>query len=339
MRILGLSLGKEKPVAFMEFRDMVRLAVRKSVPGARLEPNDTGFTILREGENPITCNLRSLYVDYSRAPQNRESLIHGWVASLVTDVPEHTWTEAQMTLRPTVKPADYLVQAQKQMQKAKHPDNLPYAPFAGEVSVIIMRDLPGTVVAVTESMLADWQVGYGEALKVALNNMNMLTFPPVANALTASGAARGTHEEIGLVFEGDHLTATWIIMERFRDYVWQRLQGDFVVSVPMRNRLIAIRADEPGLIGQITSSSRAVAGQTHAVTTQCFHVSGTTTGGIVTVYKPGASDTRGEVLDPNSLFARGGQSAVSYTAPPTFERARPVDLSVFGGLSEPTERQ
>ena len=61
-----------------------------------------------------------------------------------------------------------------------------------------------------------------------------------------------------MVIEGDHLSATWLIIERFRDYVTQRLLGDFVVAVPNRNRLTAIRADEPGLIGQIQQSSAVV---------------------------------------------------------------------------------
>ena len=33
------------------------------------------------------------------------------------------------------------------MQKNAPPDSLPSAPFAGDLSVIVMRELPGTVVA------------------------------------------------------------------------------------------------------------------------------------------------------------------------------------------------
>lgn len=340
MKLFGISLGQEKVVPFPEFRDMVRLAVRRSLPGVKIESTEVGFNITQANKSPTSCNLRSLYLDYSRKPGDREVLISRWVASLTMEVPEHTWTEAMMTLRPTLKPAEYLASAHRAMQRNTPPDSLPYAPFAGELSVIIMRELPGTVVGVTQSTLESWGVSYAEALKQAMNNMNMSPLPPVTNALHAGGGGRknAPTEEVGLVFEGDHLTATWIIMERFRDYVIQRLQGDIVFSLPTRNRLVAIRADEPGLIQQIISSGRSTLNQTHALTNQLFHVSSATTGGLVTVYQQGAGGAiqTGD-MDPNSVFAKGGQAVAASSAPPeTYRRATPVDLSTFGGLSEST---
>ncbi|MCW3099653.1 MAG: hypothetical protein JWL77_5271, partial [Chthonomonadaceae bacterium] len=336
-----ISLGQEKVVPFPEFRDMVRLAVRRSLPGAKIESTEVGFNIVQANKAPTSCNLRSLYLDYSRKPGDRERLINRWVSSLTMEVPDHTWVEAMMTLRPTLKPAEYLASAHRAMQRNTPPDSLPYAPFAGELSVIIMRELPGTVVGVTQSTLESWSVTYAEALKQAMNNMNMSPLPPVANALKAGGGGgrkKDQGEEVGLVFEGDHLTATWIIMERFRDYAIQRLQGDIVFSLPTRNRLVAIRADEPGLIQQIISSGRSAINQTHALTNQLFHVSAATTGGLVSVYQQGAGgaiQTGG--MDPNSVFAHGGQAVTASSTPPeAYRRAAPVDLSSFGGLSEST---
>ena len=340
MKLFGISLGQEKTVPFPEFRDMVRLAVRRSVPGAKIESTEVGFNITQSGKSPTSCNLRSLYLDYTRKPGDREVLVNRWVGSLTMEVPEHSWQEAMMTLRPTLKPAEYLASAHRAMQRNTPPDSLPYAPFAGELSVIIMRELPGTVVGVTQSTLESWGVGYEEALKQAMNNMNMSPLPPVANALTAGGGGRKKDqgEEVGLVFEGDHLTATWIIMERFRDYVIQRLQGDIVFSLPTRNRVVAIRADEPGLIQQIISSGRSAVNQTHALTNQLFHISAATTGGLVTIYQQGAGGgAQGAGMDSNSIFARGGQSVVASSAPPpTHRKASPVDFSSFDGLTEST---
>ena len=340
MKLFGISLGQEKVVPFPEFRDMVRLSVRRSLPGAKIESTEVGFTIAQSGKSPTACNLRSLYLDYTRKPGDREILVNRWVGSLTMEVPEHTWMEAMMTLRPTLKPAEYLASAHRAMQRNTPPDSLPYAPFAGELSVIIMRELPGTVVGVTQSTLESWGVTYAEALKQAMNNMNMSPLPPVNNALTAGGGGRKKEqgEEVGLVFEGDHLTATWIIMERFRDYVIQRLQGDIVFSLPTRNRVVAIRADEPGLIQQIISSGRSTLNQTHALTTQLFHISSATTGGLVTIYQPGiggAPQMGG--MDPNSVFAKGGQAVAAASAPPeTYRRAAAVDFSAFDGLTEST---
>ena len=341
MKLFGISLGQEKVVPFPEFHDMVRLAVRRSVPGAKIESTDVGFNILQDGKSPTSCNLRTLFLDYTRKPKDRDVLITRWVRSLTMEVPEHSWMEAMMTLRPTLKPAEYLASAHRAMQRNTPPDSLPYAPFAGELSVIIMRELPGTVVGVTQSTLESWAVGYEEALKQAMNNMNMSSLPPVTNALTAGGGGRKSAkgEEVGLVFEGDHLTATWIIMERFRDYAIQRLQGDIVFSLPTRNRLVAIRADEPGLIQQIIASGRSAVNQTHALTNQLFHISAATTGGLVTVYQQGAGGAvKADGMDPNSVFAKGGQAVAASSAPPQPHRRQgAVDFSAFGGLTESTE--
>src|SRR5579871_2796511 len=244
MKLFGLTIGKEKPVSFPEFRDIVRLAVRRSEPSARVENNETGLNLTLQGKPTQACNLRNLYLDYSRTPKNRELLIKRWIDTLLTDVPEHGWFDAQITLRPTLKNADYVNQARRTMQKADPPDDLPFEPFVGELGVIVMRDLPGTAVAVTQTQLDAWGVTFQEAMRAGINNMNMLSFPNVTSSLTAGGGKKENQEEVGLVMEGDHLTATWLIIERFRDYITQRLLGDYVVMVPVRNRLVAIRADE-----------------------------------------------------------------------------------------------
>lgn len=337
MKILGLTIGKEKPMPFPQFRDHVRLSVRRAVPGANIEPRDFGFVLQQEGKPPTTCNLRSLYNEYSRTPGDRDSIIQRWIGSLTMDIPEHNWQEAQMTLRPCLKNADYLAHAQRQMQKNTPPDSLGSSPFAGDLSVIIMRELPGTVVAVTQSTLDSWGVTFEKAMQQALNNINMQQFPAVTNALVTGNAVKKDipAEEVGLVFEGDHLTATWIVVARFRDYVTQRLQGDFVAFTPTRSRLTVVRADEPGLIAQIQTNNRNSTGMSHWLTHMGFHISGATTGGIVTVHKGGMNAER-TMLDPHSQFAGMAAGAPAEPAQ-AYRKPAPIDLSAWGGLAESTE--
>lgn len=348
MKLFGLTIGKEKPVSFPEFRDMVRLAVRRADPAARVENNETGLNLALPGKPTQACNLRNLYKEYQNSPKNREMLVKRWIDTLLVDVPEHGWLDAQTTLRPTLKNAEYVNLARRQMQKSHTPDDLPHEPFTGELSVIIMRDLPGTAVAVTRIQLEAWGVTFEEAMRVAVNNMNMLSFPSVTNTLTAGGGKKEHQEEVGLVMEGDHLTATWLIIERFRDYLYHRLLGDYVVMVPVRNRMVVIRADEPGLLTQVQQTNRNFAMQAHTLTSQVFHVSGSQTGGIVTVHNPGLNVEKA-VLDPNSMFAKGNTAALPTggiqphmpgQAPVPggpMVRPGPVDLSAWGGLSESTE--
>ncbi|HZO88948.1 MAG TPA: hypothetical protein VFB38_11475 [Chthonomonadaceae bacterium] len=343
MKLFGL-FGKEKPVPFTNFRDMVRAAVRRHHPGARMENNENGF-ILTLDDASVACNLRNLYAAYSHAPQDRDALISAWLDSLVTAVPEHTWVEARLTLRPTLKDAEYLARARAALLRTKDPDELPYAPFAGELSIIVMRDLPGTIAAVTRKQLESWGVTFDQALSEALNNMNMLNFPPVVNSLHAGGLAKkeaSDQDLVGLVFRGDHLTATWLVLERFRDHIGQRLRGDYVVFVPARNQLTAIRADELGLITSVQQANRGYQSQPHALTGQCFHVSVATLGGAVTVYQPGRL---GDTLAPSSPFAAGGLAQQPAAPPPptpvftSTYRPPPRDLNSWWGLSEPTDTE
>ena len=338
MKLFGLTLGKEKPMPFPQFCDHVRLSVRRAVPGAKLESRDYGFVMQQDGKPPTTCNLRSLYSEYSRIPADRDAIIDRWIGTLTMDIPEHNWMEAQMTLRPCLKNADYLAHAQKQMQKNTPPDSLPFSAFAGDLSVIVMRELPGTIVAVTQSTLDEWGVTFEQAMQQALGNINMQPFPTVSNTLAAGGAARKDtpQEEVGLVFQGDHLTASWIVVARFRDFVSQRLQGDFVAYTPTRSRLTVVRADEPGLIAQVQTNNRNATGLSHWLTHMGFHVSGATTGGIVSVHKGGLNTER-TTLDPHSQFAGAAPSVPSAAPAQPYRRPAPVDLSAWGGLAESTE--
>lgn len=321
MNLFGL-FGREKAVPFEQFRDIVRQAVRRSAPGATVEANPNGFTLRMEGRPPIACNLRNLYASYSKSPKEKDAIIQTWLDSVVTEVPEHTWSEARITLRPMLKAADYITQARASLARQKTPDELPSQPFVGDLHVIVVREVGSTLTGVTQLQLDEWGVSFEETMKEALNNMGMMSFPVSGNALQSGG------EEVGLVFQSDHLTATWLVVERFRDHIALRLQGDYVVSVPNRNRLTAVRADEPGLIASIMQANRNFNRLPYPLTAQCYNVDVRTTGGQVSVYQPG---TQGAALDPNSPFAKGMKApatpALPASASAEYARPAPVDLS------------
>jgi hypothetical protein len=340
MKLFGM-LGKEKPVPFPQFRDIVRLAMRRSHPGATAQNSDNGFVLTLNGKSH-NCNLRQLYNDYCKTPREREALIQRYLDTFVTNLepPEHGWLEARHLLRPMVKSIEAIELTRKEMVKNKSTDTLPSAPFTGELGVIVVRELPGSVVAVTQKQLEAWGVSFEQAMHEAVNNMNMLSFPPITNELFIGGTAkRGVHdgEVVGLVFEGDHLTATWLTLERFRDYLGMRLQGDYVVSVPNRSRLVAVRVDEPGMIASMQQSNRTFRNMPYGLTAQCYHVSAASTGGVVSIYEGVGSTTGG--LDPNSIFASGAPGTGPLTTgmpTPGVNRPGPINFGALGGLSEPT---
>ena len=224
MKLFGISLGKEKAVTFNEFRDMVRLAVRRTHPGARIEARDDGFILYREGEAPVVGNIKQLYHNYYKNPGEKDALIGAWIGSLTFETPQHTWMEAANTLRPTLKNTSFVEAANKSLGKQE--DSLPSQPFLGDLHVIVMRDLPGTAVAVTQKMMDDWGVTLQQCVTEAMGNLGMQSFPDVSNAMTTGGGKKGMMgEEVGLDFKGDHLTATWLISEQISGFCRAALAG------------------------------------------------------------------------------------------------------------------
>ena len=334
MKFLGLSFGKEKAVSFQDFRDIVRIAVRRKVGDAQFEPRDYGFVLRSDGKPPTTCNLRNLYTDYCKTPELRDKLVHQWLDTLTMEIPDHSWTDAMMTLRPTLKNSIYVGHALKQMQKNDPPDSLPYSPFAGELAVIVMRELSGTAVGVTQNNLDNWGVSFEQCLKQALNNMNMMPIPEVSSTLHTPSNIKGVPpEEVGFVFEHDHLTATWLVVPRFRDYVSQRLMSDYVAFVPTRNRLTVVRANASAMLTNIQGLNRNLIGQMHALTAEGFHVDVATTGGVVSIYKWNRG--LGGSMDANSPFAKNSETSQPDPAP--YKKPAAVDLSAWGGLVESTD--
>ena len=341
MKLFGLF--KEKPLTFEQFREQARLAVRRAKPGVRAENNATGLNLVIDGKQ-MTANLKQQYQTYLKNPRDRDEVIAHWLDNLVTEAPDQSWSQAKVTLRPLLKNDHFVQAAMLEMRKGKVPDTLPHVKFAGDLSVIGVREIGRSVFAVTGNQLANWGVTIEEVMHEAVNNFNLLSFPPVTNEMTIGGSSRRngpTGEVVGLMFEGDHLAATWVTVERFRDHVGLRLQGDYVVSVPNRNRLVAVRVDEPGLISSMVQANKNYLKMPYSLTSQCYSVSAAQTGGVVEVYNAGLGAST-SALDPHSVFASSSQSGslpnmVDAARAPEFSRPGPVDLSTWGGLSEPTE--
>ncbi len=333
MKLLGI-FGKQKPLSFPEFRDSVRLEVRRSNPGATAENTDSGF-ILRMDGVPVTCNLRQLYFEYSKNPAKREQLVQDWMRQAVSRVPEHTWLQARPTLRPILKNAEMIAHANVQMKKAAEPDSLPSKVFVGDLCLIVMREVGGTLIGVTQKQLVIWNISFEECLHEAANSMNLLMFPSVTSELMVGAASRGKQEGgeiVGLVFEGDHLTATWIYLERFRSHLGMILQGDYVVSIPTRNRLTAIRVDEPSMIASMQTSNRNSRNLAYSLTNQCFQVSAQTTDGVISIYQNTVKPE--DIFDSPAVVTRQ-PSPLRQSQDEAFQRPAAIDFSTWGGISEP----
>ena len=129
MKLFG-RFGKDKAVPFPEFREQVRLAVRRTKPGVTAEPTETGFNLynLLSNGKPVQCNLRNLYFAYTKAPSERDTLIQQWIDSLVnSEEPEQGWAEARRLLRPVLKTNEYVQRCRIEMRKQKEKSAKPRA--------------------------------------------------------------------------------------------------------------------------------------------------------------------------------------------------------------------
>ncbi len=324
MKLFGMNVGREKPVSFSEFREMVRLAARKAFPGAAMQNNENGFLLNINGRMEV-CNLRGLYAGYCKSTSECDRMIRAYLNNLQVDNPIHSWQDAQPLLRPSIRSTSFLKAADSSLQRGQTPDSVPYVPFVGDLHVIAVVELNDRIWAVTQGALENWSVTMEEVMSLAYNNMSMLSFPAVESTFQSGTKGEGA-AELGMIFSGNHLTATWLIMERFRDYVGQRLEGSYVVSVLNRARLTAVRSDEPGLIANIKNSARGFQNLPYPLTSQLYMVDMSLTGGSVTVY--GDSKT---ALAQESIFQQTTLASVAQ-ATQMEKQGRQFDNSL---LSEP----
>ncbi len=323
MKLFGINLGGEKPVSFSEFRDRVRQAARKAFPNAQFDISEKGF-ILKIGSRSENCNLQGIYASYQRDTRDCDKIIQNYLSTLESDNPVHSWFETQPLLRPSLRNTEFLTAANLSLNRSDPPDSLPAEEFIGNLQVILVTELKGRIWAVTQNALNTWEVEFSTALKQAYSNMSLVAFPAPTNIYRTHN---GT-EELGVVYENDHLTATWIVQERFRDYLGQRLQGSYVVAIPNRGRLTAVRADEKQLIITLQQSLRNFQTLPYPLFGQLLHVDMTQTGGQLSIY------TSGEVQSQDSAFSGGKlQSLPSLSQAAQGVAQKEIDSK--WGLSEP----
>lgn len=331
MKILGFQIGKNRVLSFSEFSELIRRAAQEAHPSAKVAPATNGFTVVMEGRTQ-TCNLRGLYAAYCKEPHKRDALIVEFLDSLQTEAPAGTWYETQPTLRPSLRSKEFLAAAQQSLQRQQVPDSLPAVPFLGDLYVIVMAEHRRRIWAVTQNLLNGWGITVEQTLEQAMNNMSIMAFPNIVSVMQGGPL----NLEAGFVFEGNHLTSSWILFERFRNYLGQRLQSNYVIAVPNRSRLIVVRDDMPSLISSVQQAIRNFHLQPYPLTNQLYHVDMGTTGGTVSVYHPQGG---GESLSPESPFA----GAVWQSAPlPSISQVaqglpQPTLMNPWESFSEPTE--
>lgn len=299
MKLFGVQIGKEKVYTFQDFREAVRTTAKHLHPGAIFTISENGFTLTIEGRTQ-TCNLRGVYANYIKQPHLRDHLISSYLETLSAEAPSHSWYEASPLLRPSLRSKGFIQLAEKSLLKQQEPDSLPTTAFLGDLNVIVVSEWQGRIWAITQNILNGWGITVEEAMEQAMNNMGITAFPDVVNVYHSSDPLT-KNQEVGLIVEGNHQTATWILFDRFRDYIGRRLQGSFIVSVPNRGRLVAIKEEQTALIANVQSSYRNYQSLPYPLTSQLYHVDITSTGGSVSIYDPVRG--RGETVSSDNLFS------------------------------------
>lgn len=131
--------------------------------------------------SPVRIYLGNLHADYQRSPRaERAPLVERFLDSIAapgTDIPA-SYEDAKPKLMPVVRNITDIGVAALTAQRHP-PTEKPYSPpahrpLAADVVIGLVCDMPTAMAFVTAQQLADWGVGFDEALEQALLNLRDL---------------------------------------------------------------------------------------------------------------------------------------------------------------------
>jgi hypothetical protein len=135
------------------------------------------------GGAPYRLNLGNLYADWrTAARRDRAGVVQRYLGGILdasaADASSLRYEDVRSRILPVLRSANGLAIAALGIRRGLAADaaaaELPSRPFAGELAVALVRDLPTSMAYVTRDDLARWQVGFEAALDDAIDNLRGL---------------------------------------------------------------------------------------------------------------------------------------------------------------------
>ena len=226
------AAGKRSFSDIAELRDaVVDIITRKrGVTSAVADPADPAKIVMRVDGLTYTADLTNLFNRMRASPdEDPDRLISEFTASMI-DMRNRSVSEGNLVA--VLRASDYV----DQISKMK-PGPLTES-FVGELSIVYMADMPGSMSAVAQNSFPGKQLA--ELREVALDNVRKWL-----------GHVKSDDElKVATLYFIDGntlLSPTLILLDEFWKSISDRYPGNVLIAVPRRDQLFLFNDDEQGL--------------------------------------------------------------------------------------------
>jgi hypothetical protein len=241
-----------RPISRDAFAKLLMGEIRAAGQGQSMSYDAEAYCLRFDGANDF-LNLSNAYLAYSRAARRDRSAVLRQYAALraVPQGQDVSLDEAKANLLPRVQSRFYHQVIRHTFSKLERkpgaePDEIPTQPFAGELALDLIYDLPQSVQSVSKKSLQKWGLSFEDGLAIAKENLwrrSNEQWQQVAKGLYLS-PWRDTHDVARIYLH---------------DLIWQLpVEGEHVAIAPNRVTLIVTGSeDERGLLAAAQLAEKA----------------------------------------------------------------------------------
>jgi uncharacterized protein YtpQ (UPF0354 family) len=212
----------------------------------------------------LTFNLRNVYKDYQKANRkDKLGTLDKYIQAFVTPAEMSNGEAALQHLMPVIRDKSMFeyVALTERLSGTRKPSNVvPTLPFFEHLVMTLVVDAEHSTTSVNHGKLADWNVDFSSALKIAIDNLRDRTeskFTPVGRGVFVSAWSD--------VFDASRLLLTDMLHRL-------PIKGEPVIAIPSRNHLLVTgNGNEPGIHDLIDIAADILANDTRPLAAQLFH--------------------------------------------------------------------
>ncbi len=221
------------------FAEQVRTILARMKPELQIEL--TGPTeLIVEGRRLDLENLHRLVItDEERGVEIVEQYLDHLFDEETFSVSNMPWEMAATRIMPRIQPVSIFEHLSEEL--------VAHVPFVNDTVIVFVIDLPNMTVSVTTEQMLRWGKTAEDLEEVARQNLDEYAPTLEFKALESDEGGKA----ILLSIQDGYDASRLLLSSLFRTLA-PEFGGDFMVATPSRDMFLAIAADEPGFISQVT---------------------------------------------------------------------------------------
>ncbi|MFG0293318.1 MAG: DUF1444 family protein [Phycisphaerales bacterium JB065] len=221
------------------FAEQVRTILARMKPELNIEL--TGPTeLIVEGRRLDLENLHRLVVtDEDRGVEIVEQYLDHLFDEETFSVGNMPWEMAATRIMPRIQPTSIFEHLSEEL--------VAHVPFVNDTVIVFVIDLPNMTVSVTTEQMLRWGKTAEDLEEVARQNLD--EYAPTLEFKSLESDEGG--KAILLSIQDGYDASRLLLSSLFRTLA-PEFGGDFMVATPSRDMFLAISADEPGFINQVS---------------------------------------------------------------------------------------